>query len=58
MISLQRALGDVRSDLTKLVRESGSLPPKLAEPLGALTQKISTLLESVEALNRGENARR
>ncbi len=58
MMSLQQSLADVRSDLTKLVRDSGSLPGKLAEPLGALTRKISTLLESVEALNRGENGRK
>jgi GAF domain-containing protein len=58
MMSLQQSLADARSDLTKLVRDSGSLPGKLAEPLGALTRKISTLLESVEALNRGENGRK
>jgi GAF domain-containing protein len=51
MMGLQQSLVDVRSDLTRLIRDSGSLPRKLAEPLGALTQKIGTLLESVEALS-------
>ncbi len=55
---LQQDLVAVRSDLTKLVRESGSLPRKLSEPLGALDQKIGGLLDAVEALSRRENGRK
>ncbi len=58
IVSLQQSLVEVRSDLTRLMRESGALPKKVSEPLSELNQKINGLLNSLEELSRRENGRK
>jgi two-component system NtrC family sensor kinase len=55
LLSLRQPLENVKSDIKRLVRDSGALPSKLAEPLGALGKKVNDLLESVDELSRREN---
>ncbi len=57
IVALRESLIDVRSDLKKLIRESGTLPRKIADPLSALGSKISGLLDSVDELSRRGNSR-
>ncbi len=54
LMSLRQPLEALKADIKRLVRDSGALPGKLAEPLGALSKKVSDLLESVDELSRRE----
>jgi DNA-binding response OmpR family regulator len=54
LMSLRQPLEALKADIKRLVRDSGALPGKLAEPLGALGKKVNDLLESVDELSRRE----